>query len=123
MPIGKRPDSIKKVPDTETGRLDVLLGGHLQDVPEMYRLASPITHVHPGCPPTLLIQGDQDMLVPVGATRALYAKLVESGVPAINVVLPWTNHAFDLLLPQISPPAQSALYNVDRFLAILLNKD
>ena len=45
---------------------------------------------------------------------------------AINVVFPRTVHAFDLLLPHISPlspPAQSALYDVDRFLALLLNKD
>ena len=89
----------------------------------MYQLASPITHVHPGCPPTLLIQGEQDTYCPVDATCAHYRKLVDSAVPAINLVYPWTNHAFDLLLPQISPPAQSALYDVDRFLALLLSKD
>jgi acetyl esterase/lipase len=103
--------------------LDILLGGHPQDTLGTYQLASPITHVHPGCPPTLLIQGDQDLLVPVDATRALYTRLVESGVPAINVVFPWTDHAFDLPFPQINPAAQSALYDVDRFLALLLNKD
>jgi acetyl esterase/lipase len=104
------------------GRLDILLGGWPQDAPYMYQLASPITHVHSGCPPTLLIQGEQDIFCLVDATRSHHAKLVESGVPAINVVFPYTNHAFDLLFPQISPPAQSALYDVDRFLA-LLNKD
>jgi acetyl esterase/lipase len=57
------------------------------------------------------------------ATRALYAKLVESGVPAINAVLPWTAHAFDVALPQVNPAAQSALYDVDRFLALLVNKN
>lgn len=35
----------------------------------------------------------------------------------------WSDHAFDLLLPQVSPPTQSALYDVDRFLALLLNKE
>ncbi len=105
------------------GRLDTLLGGHPQDVPDTYQLASPITHVHPDCPPTLLIQGKQDFIVPVDATCALHTKLVETGVPAVNVVFPWTDHAFDLLLPQINPPAQSALYDVDRFLALLLNKE
>jgi len=59
----------------------------------------------------------------VDSTRALYTKLVESGVPAINVVFPWTNHAFDLILPQIKPAAQPALYDVDRFLALLLNQE
>jgi acetyl esterase/lipase len=103
------------------GRLDVLFGGWPQDVPEIYQLASPGTHVHPGCPPTLLIQGEQDIFCSVDATRAHYTKLVEACVPAINLVFPWTNHAFDLLLPQINPAAQSALYDVDRFLALLLD--
>jgi acetyl esterase/lipase len=105
------------------GRLDIFLGGHPEDIPGTYQLASPITHVHSGSPPTLLIQGDKDLLVPLDTTWALYNKLVESGVPAINVVFPWTEHIFDLILPQISPPAQSALYDVDRFLALLVNKD
>ena len=121
VPIGTILESNMRM--RYAGRLDILLGGHPQDALYAYQLASPITHVHPGCPPTLLIQGDQDLLVPVDTTRALYTKLVESGVPAINAVFPWTEHAFDLLLPQISPPAQSALYDVDRFLALLLNKD
>ena len=120
VPIGD-PDYIPKQDDI--GRIDTLLGGHPQDVPHMYGLASPVTHVNPGCPPTLLIQGDKDLLVPVDATCALHTKLVEAGVPAINVVFPWTDHAFDLLLPQVSPAAQSALYDVDRFLAIMVNRD
>ena len=103
-------------------RWDILFGGWPQDKPYTYELASPITHVHPSCPPTLLIQGEQDIFCSVDATRAHHAKLVESGVPAINIVFPYTNHAFDLLLPQVNPAAQSALYDVDRFLALLLNK-
>jgi acetyl esterase/lipase len=118
VPIGE-PDHTPKSADL--GRIDTLLGGHPQDVPDMYELASPVSHVHPGCPPTLLFQGDKDLLVPVDATRALHAKLVEAGVPAINVVFPWTDHIFDLALPQTNPVAQSALYDVDRFLALLSN--
>ena len=120
-PVSIDPDSSKNMRDA--GRLDTLLGGHPQDVSDMYQLASPITHVHPGCPPTLLIQGKQDLFVPMDATCAHYTKLVESGVPAINIVFPWTDHAFDLLLPQVNPAAQSALYDVDRFLALLLNNN
>jgi acetyl esterase/lipase len=56
-------------------------------------------------------------------TNALYKRLVESGVPAINIVISGAEHSFDLLLPQISPAAQSALFDVDRFLALLSNKD
>lgn len=104
---------------TDAGRLDMLLGGHLHEVPEVYELASPVTHVQPGCPPTLLIQGEPDIIAPISATRALHRKLVECGVPAINIVYPLTNHAFDLILPQISPPAQASLYEVERFLALI----
>jgi acetyl esterase/lipase len=121
VPIGTKLDSSEVF--RYMGRMDILLGGWPHEAPGMYQLASPITHVHPGCPPTLLIQGQQDTYCPVDATCAHYQKLVESAVPAVNLVYPWTNHAFDLLLPQISPPAQAALYDVDRFLALLLNKD
>jgi len=120
-PVSNDLDAPKSL--RNAGRLDILLGGHPEEVPEMYQLASTTTHVHPRCPPTLLIQGDHDRSVPVNATRAFFMKLVEAGVPAINVVFPWTDHGFDLLLPQINPAAQSALYDVDRFLALLLNKD
>jgi acetyl esterase/lipase len=121
VPIGTKLDPAKR--RRYAARFDILLGGWPQDAPYMYQLASPLTHVHPGCPPTLLIQGKQDFVTPIDATCALYTKLVESGVPALNVVFPWTDHGFDLLLPQINPAAQSALYDVDRFLALLINKD
>ena len=62
------------------------------------------------------------MLVPLVGTLAHYKELAESGVPAINVVFPGADHIFDLIVPQINPAAQSALYDVDRFLALLLNK-
>jgi len=118
-PVPTGPDTVLGMRDV--GRMDILLGGHPEDAPHLFELASPVTHVHPGSPPTLLVQGDKDLLIPVDSTRAHYNKLVQSGVPAINIIFPWVNHAFDLLLPQISPPAQSALYDVDRFLAILAN--
>ena len=102
------------------GRLDTLLGGHLHEVPKIYELASPVTHVHSGCPPTLLIQGEPDAIAPVAATQELYQRLIECGVPAVNIVYPLTNHAFDLLLPQVSPPAHASLYNLERFLALVV---
>ncbi|MEZ4669427.1 MAG: alpha/beta hydrolase [Anaerolineae bacterium] len=104
----------------DAGRLDTLLGGHLHEIPEIYELASPVCHVHAGCPPTLLIQGTLDCITPATAAQELHRRLVECDVPAINIIFPWTQHGFDLLLPQISPPAQAALYEVERFLALVL---
>ena len=118
VPIGTKVDPKKAF--KYAGRLDLLLGGWPQQAPEIYQIASPVSHVQPGCPPTLLIQGDKDFLTDFNATGALHKKLVESGVPAINVVYPWTDHGFDMLLTEFSPPIQSALYDVDRFLALLV---
>ena len=120
-PVSPGPDATIRKRDN--GRLDILLGGFPQEVPEVYQLASPNTHVHPGCPATLLIQGEQDFIASAETTNELHAKLVESGVPAINLVYPWTDHGFDVLLPQINPASQSALYDVDRFLALMLNTE
>ncbi len=105
---------------TDMGRLDTLLGGHLHQVPEVYELASPVAHIHPGCPPTLLIQGEPDVITPAPATRVLYHGLMECGVPATNIIYPLTNHAFDMFLPQLSPPTHAALYYLERFLALMV---
>ena len=75
---------------------------------------------HAGSPATLLIQGEPDVIAPASAARVLYWKLVECGVPAVNVVYPLTNHAFDLLLPQTSPQAHAAHYYLERFLGLMV---
>jgi acetyl esterase/lipase len=103
----------------DAGRLDILLGGHLHETPEIYDLASPVTYVRPDCPPTLLIQGTPDIIAPITATIELHRRLTECGVPAINIVYPLTNHAFDIL-PEVSPPGQAALYYMERFLALMV---
>ena len=41
------------------------------------------------------------------------------GVPSVFVELPMIDHAFDLPLLRLSPPAQAALYDVERFLGIM----
>jgi acetyl esterase/lipase len=120
VPVGTKPADQGM---NFAGRVDILLGGRPDQVPDMYQLACPTTHVQPGSPPTLLIQGDIDFIIPIEGTLDLYAKLVESGVPAINVVFRWVDHIFDLMLPQVSPSAQSALYDVDRFLALMVSKE
>jgi len=97
-----------------------LLWGTPETVPDLYALFSPITHVQPGCPPTLLIQGKDDVITLVSATNLLYEQLVASGVPAVNIVFPHAEHGFDLVLPRWSPAAQTAWYYQERFLALLV---
>lgn len=104
----------------DAGRLDVLLGGHLHEIPDVYALASPITHVSAASPPTLLIQGEPDVVNPAASARKLHGRLTENGVPAVNIIFPLTNHAFDLALPQISPSGQAAIYYLEHFLALMV---
>ncbi len=118
--LADRADGIKFGQMSLAGRLEPLLGGTPQEAPDAYALASPITHAGPGCPPTFLVQGADDLIVPLDATYHLYDKLVAANVPVVNLVLPQVEHGFDLLLPQVSPAAQSAQYELDRFLALLL---
>jgi acetyl esterase/lipase len=96
-----------------------LLGGMPDEVPERYELVSPLSHVGPACPPTLLLQAGHDHVVPVESVRALHRRLVEAGVPAVYVEFPGSEHAFDMALPRLSPAAQAAWTDIDRFLALI----
>jgi len=97
-----------------------LFGGQPDEIPYRYRLFSPIIHAGPGSPPTLLLQGEHDSLVPASACRALHRKLVLAGVCAVHVEYPHTEHAFDVaILSRYSPAGQAALYELERFLAVV----
>jgi acetyl esterase/lipase len=102
----------------EPGMLAPMLGGTPDEVSAQYEMFSPLTHVHTACPPTLLIQGEHDIIVPVASNRELYTRLIKAGVPAVLHLLPQSDHAFDLILPKISPSAQNAYYSIERFLAL-----
>jgi len=104
------------------GTLAPLLRGHPDECPERYALLSPVTHVHPDCPPTLLVHGEHDIMAPVTATRRLHSLLVKNKIPAVMHILPQTDHGFDLILPKISPSAHNAFYDVERFLAVMAVK-
>jgi acetyl esterase/lipase len=83
----------------------------------MYDLASPIHHVHPACPPTLMFQGAHDVVVPLEAARRLHRSLEAAGVPVVYVEYIWTEHAFDQMYPPLAnPAAKAALYDLEHFL-------
>ena len=96
-----------------------LIGGPIDEIPEQYALVSPAAHVSPDCPPTLLLQGTDDFFQLLPGVQRLYHSLQAAGVPAILVEFPHCEHAFDLILPQVSPAAQASTYDVEHFLAML----
>ena len=71
------------------------LGGTPTTHPERYRVSSPINHVDPDDPPTFLVHGGADRLVPLEQSELLAKRLQETGAPYRLVVLPWANHSFD----------------------------
>ncbi|MEV5827702.1 alpha/beta hydrolase [Spirillospora sp. NPDC052242] len=75
---------------------ETMMGGSPAERPAAYRAASPIRHVRPGLPPTLLIHGGRDMFAPPRDSRALAARLTAAGVPNRLVEISHAGHMFDL---------------------------
>lgn len=77
------------------GTLHRFLGGTPLSSPNVYRIASPIHHVGPATPPTLLFHGERDLLVGPQHTSRLSARLTAAGVPHRTVFFPYALHGFD----------------------------
>ncbi|MFA6242241.1 MAG: alpha/beta hydrolase [Candidatus Hydrogenedentales bacterium] len=88
---------------TEAARVfpDVVsfLGKSYDEDPKLYELASPMLQVKPGVPPTLIIHGTIDELVPVAESGKLAAKLKAVGVPCEFDAIPGWPHTMDLAKP------------------------
>lgn len=64
------------------------------DVVRMLREYSPVTHVAPGDPPTILIHGDEDKAVPVQQSQRLVERLRDANVPVRLLVREGVGHAY-----------------------------
>ena len=96
-----------------------MLGCQPGEAPERYALFSPLAHAHSACPPTLLVQGADDLISPPAAALALAGRLKDLRVPVVCRILPEIEHGFDLVAPKSSPSALTALYDLERFLALI----
>jgi dipeptidyl aminopeptidase/acylaminoacyl peptidase len=87
--------------------------------PDIYRKASPIFHVRPDAPPTLVVHGDLDTLAPVTQAREFVARLrATSRSPVVYVELRGAHHAFEVFN---SVRTMHAIAGVDLFLAWLVS--
>ena len=75
--------------------LELYLGGAPSEVPEAYRLASPVTWVDRAVPRTLLIHGTGDRLVSVENARRLGRALRDRGHAVEVLEIPLAEHGFD----------------------------
>jgi len=72
-----------------------MLGGPPTAVPGNYVAASPVDQVSSGDPPTFLVHGAKDPLVPVSQSEELAAVLTDAGVRNQLVVIPGGGHDLD----------------------------
>jgi acetyl esterase/lipase len=74
-----------------------------------YRRASPITYVTADDPPTLLIHGDQDDVVPLDQSERLEKALREAGVRVSLIKVSGGKHGENFQLPKDDPRARGFL--------------
>jgi len=96
--------------DGSRGNFDVVkfLGGLPDERPDVYRAASPITHVSKESAPMLLVHGDQDPVVPLEQSAHMAEALKAAGADVTFIVVTNGVHGFFInqLLPISPRPAQ-----------------
>lgn len=94
------------------------LGGGLDTTGSLYDAASPINHVGPATPPTLLIHGARDEIVGFGESERLAKRLAQAGRPHLLLRFPWATHGCDANFS--GPAGQISTYAIERFLAAVM---
>lgn len=92
------------------------LGKAMDDDLALYQEASPITHLDAQDPPTLILHGTIDDVVPIEQGDELAAKLMELGVPYLYDRLPGWPHAMDVA----QPVNDRCVWLMERFFAAYL---
>ena len=81
------------------GVVGQFLGASIDENPVLYQQASPITHINAEDPPTLILHGTIDDIVPIHQGDLLANELEEAGVLYIYDRLPGWPHAMDIAQP------------------------
>jgi acetyl esterase/lipase len=87
---GAGPEDLRGWGDYDAPRQ--MLGVSVEDDPDRWALASPITHARADAPPFLFIHGADDWFVPIEQSRAMREALVERGVDARLLSLAGAGH-------------------------------
>ena len=90
------------------------IGGSYDAVPQKFAACSPLEFVDKHSVPTLIIHGENDVLVSPEHSRRLNKKLQQNGILHYYLKLPWATHGFDYNLN--GPGGQLSTYAVEAFL-------
>lgn len=86
------------------------------DAPELYTRASPLSYLTKDDPPTLILHGTTDDIVPIDQADKLAGKLAELDIPYVYDRLEGWPHSMDIA----QPVNDRCMWFIDRFLAIYL---
>jgi acetyl esterase/lipase len=86
--------------------------------PAVARTASPLSWVSPSFPPTLLLHGKGDQLVPVAASELMHEALTAAGVPTEIHLFPDQPHGFDARPEFARQNGGIVAFFLDRYLRI-----
>jgi triacylglycerol lipase len=96
--IGGPPCDFRSLPPNNTS-MAFFLGGSRQKLPDTYKSASPTAHVSKGDPPTQIIHGESDIMVPLTSSRNFHQAQKEVGLDSELVILPKQGHFLTFLNP------------------------
>lgn len=92
---GGTPCDFRELPP-KTAFLSYWLGGTREELPDVYRLASPAAFVGAKCPPFFFFHGENDRLVPRNVVTQMHEALAQAGVASELFVVPETGHTGSL---------------------------
>lgn len=86
-----RPDMRSADPDSYES---LLIGAPIESCPDQVRVANPITYVHPGAPPFLILHGLADTAIAPHQSQLLYEALAAHGNDATLCLIEGLGHGF-----------------------------
>ncbi|MFG0287648.1 MAG: alpha/beta fold hydrolase [Rhodopirellula sp. JB044] len=95
---GGPPCDLREIPiDSEA--LSFFLRGSRRKFPDAYVAASPTAHASPGDPPTQLIHGEKDMIVPIESSQQFAGALKDAGASVALTVVENQGHFMTFMHP------------------------
>ncbi len=94
-PVGFYDNPDRALGGRSRGMAGAYTGGSPQQFPDRYAAISSDTHVTAGAPPTLIVVGEADHLVPVDGTYRFAERARAAGVDVELVAVPYADHVFD----------------------------
>ncbi|MFC1954575.1 alpha/beta hydrolase fold domain-containing protein [Chloroflexota bacterium] len=99
------------------------LGGTILEKPDVYKLASPFTHVTGDDPPLLMVHGSLDSVVPFSQSKIMHQAYKQSGLDVTLVEVTGASHGFKQVTDTPISPSHEEIARivVDFFVKHLLD--